>query len=136
MSRAWEIRHRGGHCNEDCRRHDSIGAEEQTHCVTGHCISGSRHQIQGDFEKRIKAIIKAASNDPNLVMFIDEFHTIVGAGGGQGSLDAANMLKPALARGELQCDRRHHDDEFTRIVEKDGALGTGDSRKSSWSRPA
>ncbi len=64
-------------------------------------VAGTKYR--GDFEKRIKAIIKAASNDPNLVMFIDEFHTIVGAGGGQGSLDAANMLKPALARGELQC---------------------------------
>lgn len=55
-------------------------------------------------------------------MFIDEFHTIVGAGGGQGSLDAANMLKPALARGELQCIGATTMDEFTRIVEKDGAL--------------
>lgn len=83
-------------------------------------VAGTKYR--GDFEKRIKAIIKAASNDPNLVMFIDEFHTIVGAGGGQGSLDAANMLKPALARGELQCIGATTMDEFTRIVEKDGAL--------------
>lgn len=83
-------------------------------------VAGTKYR--GDFEKRIKAIIKAAGSDPNLILFIDEFHTIVGAGGGQGSLDAANMLKPALARGELQCIGATTMDEFTRIVEKDGAL--------------
>ena len=70
----------------------------------------------------MKTILKAAAEDPDLILFIDEFHTIVGAGGGQGSLDAANMLKPALARGELQCIGATTMDEFRKIVEKDGAL--------------
>ena len=64
-------------------------------------VAGTKYR--GDFEKRLKAIIKEASTNPDIILFIDEFHTIVGAGGAQGSLDAANMLKPALARGELQC---------------------------------
>ncbi len=83
-------------------------------------VAGTKYR--GDFEKRLKSIIKAASEDPNLILFIDEFHTIVGAGGGNGSLDAANMLKPALARGEIQCIGATTLDEFTKIVEKDGAL--------------
>lgn len=83
-------------------------------------VAGTKYR--GDFEKRVKTIIKIAANDPDLVLFIDEFHTIVGAGGSQGSLDAANMLKPALARGEIQCIGATTMDEFTKIVEKDGAL--------------
>lgn len=83
-------------------------------------VAGTKYR--GDFEKRLKGIIKAASEDPNLILFIDEFHTIVGAGGAQGGLDAANMLKPALARGEIQCIAATTMDEFTKIVEKDGAL--------------
>ena len=83
-------------------------------------VAGTKYR--GDFEKRLKAIIKEAQSDPNLILFIDEFHTIVGAGGASGSLDAANMLKPALARGELQCVGATTLDEFTKIVEKDGAL--------------
>ncbi len=83
-------------------------------------VAGTKYR--GDFEKRVKNIIEAASSDPELILFIDEFHTIVGAGGAQGSLDAANMLKPALARGEIQCIGATTVDEFTKIVEKDGAL--------------
>ena len=83
-------------------------------------VAGTKYR--GDFEKRLKAIIKEAQSDPDLILFIDEFHTIVGAGGASGSLDAANMLKPALARGELQCVGATTMDEFTKIVEKDGAL--------------
>ena len=83
-------------------------------------VAGTK--FRGDFEKRLKAIIKEASENPDLILFIDEFHTIVGAGGAQGSLDAANMLKPALARGEIQCIGATTMDEFTKIVEKDGAL--------------
>ena len=83
-------------------------------------VAGTKYR--GDFEKRVKTIIKAAASDPDLILFIDEFHTVVGAGGGQGSLDAANMLKPALARGEIQCIGATTMNEFTRIVEKDGAL--------------
>ena len=83
-------------------------------------VAGTKYR--GDFEKRLKAIIKEAQSDPDLILFIDEFHTIVGAGGASGSLDAANMLKPALARGEIQCVGATTMDEFTKIVEKDGAL--------------
>ena len=83
-------------------------------------VAGTKYR--GDFEKRVKNIIATASNDPDVILFIDEFHSIVGAGGAGGSLDAANMLKPALARGELQCIGATTMDEFTKIVEKDGAL--------------
>jgi len=83
-------------------------------------VAGTKYR--GDFEKRLKSIIKEASSSPDIILFIDEFHTIVGAGGAQGSLDAANILKPALARGELQCIGATTMDEFAKIVEKDGAL--------------
>ena len=83
-------------------------------------VAGTRYR--GDFEKRLKSIINEISGNPDIILFIDEFHTLVGAGGSGGSLDAANMLKPALARGELQCIGATTMDEFTRIVEKDGAL--------------
>ncbi len=83
-------------------------------------VAGTKYR--GDFEKRLKSIIKEASENQDLILFIDEFHTIVGAGGASGSLDAANMLKPALARGEFQCIGATTLDEFTKIVEKDGAL--------------
>lgn len=83
-------------------------------------VAGTKYR--GDFEKRLKAIIKEAGSDPDIILFIDEFHTIVGAGGAQGSLDAANILKPALARGELQCIGATTMDEFSKVVEKDGAL--------------
>ncbi len=83
-------------------------------------VAGTKYR--GDFEKRLKSIIKEASSNQDIILFIDEFHTIVGAGGAQGSLDAANILKPALARGELQCIGATTMDEFAKIVEKDGAL--------------
>ncbi len=83
-------------------------------------VAGTKYR--GDFEKRLKTIIKEASENRDIILFIDEFHTIVGAGGASGSLDAANMLKPALARGEFQCIGATTLDEFTKIVEKDGAL--------------
>lgn len=83
-------------------------------------VAGTKYR--GDFEKRLKAIIKEVGANPDIILFIDEFHTIVGAGGAQGSLDAANILKPALARGEIQCIGATTMDEFAKIVEKDGAL--------------
>ena len=86
----------------------------------GSLVAGTRYR--GDFENRIKNVIEELRNHPEIILFIDEFHTIVGAGGAQGSLDAANMLKPALARGEIQCIGATTRDEFTKIVEKDGAL--------------
>ena len=83
-------------------------------------VAGTRYR--GDFEKRLKGIIRELKDNPDIILFIDEFHTIVGAGGASGSLDAANMLKPALARGEIQCIGATTMDEFTKVVEKDGAL--------------
>lgn len=83
-------------------------------------VAGTRYR--GDFEKRFKSIINQLKNNPDIILFVDEFHTIVGAGGASGSLDAANMLKPALARGEIQCIGATTIDEFTKVVEKDGAL--------------
>lgn len=86
----------------------------------GSIVAGTKYR--GDFEKRLKSIINEVAARPNVILFIDEFHTIVGAGGASGSLDAANMLKPALARGEIQCIGATTTDEFRKIVEKDGAL--------------
>ena len=86
----------------------------------GSIVAGTKYR--GDFEKRLKTIIKEVADNPDVILFIDEFHTIVGAGGASGSLDAANMLKPALARGDIQCIGATTLDEFTKIVEKDGAL--------------
>ena len=83
-------------------------------------VAGTRYR--GDFEKRIKDVIEELKTHPEIILFIDEFHMVVGAGGAQGSLDAANLLKPALARGEIQCIGATTMDEFTKIVEKDGAL--------------
>ena len=86
----------------------------------GSVVAGTRYR--GDFEKRLKGIIAELRERTDVILFIDEFHTMVGAGGAQGSLDAANMLKPALARGEIQCISATTMDEFTKIIEKDGAL--------------
>ncbi len=86
----------------------------------GSIVAGTKYR--GDFEKRLKSIINEVAQDPDVILFIDEFHTIVGAGGASGSLDAANMLKPALARGDIQCIGATTIDEFRKTVEKDGAL--------------
>ena len=86
----------------------------------GSIVAGTKYR--GDFEKRLKSIINEVAANPDVILFIDEFHTIVGAGGASGSLDAANMLKPALARGDIQCIGATTMDEFRKIVEKDGAL--------------
>ena len=86
----------------------------------GSIVAGTKYR--GDFEKRLKSIINEVAQNPDVILFIDEFHTIVGAGGASGSLDAANMLKPALARGDIQCIGATTMDEFRKNVEKDGAL--------------
>ncbi|MBR8535758.1 ATP-dependent Clp protease ATP-binding subunit [Carboxylicivirga sediminis] len=83
-------------------------------------VAGTKYR--GQFEERMKAILNELSRNPNIILFIDEIHTIVGAGGATGSLDAANMLKPALARGEIQCIGATTLDEYRQHIEKDGAL--------------
>lgn len=83
-------------------------------------LSGTKYR--GQFEERIKTIIQELSNNENIILFIDEIHTIVGAGSAPGSLDAANILKPALARGEIQCIGATTLDEYRKSIEKDGAL--------------
>ncbi len=83
-------------------------------------VAGTKYR--GQFEERMKAILNELSKVTNVILFIDEIHTIVGAGGATGSLDAANMLKPALARGEIQCIGATTLDEYRQHIEKDGAL--------------
>ncbi len=83
-------------------------------------VAGTKYR--GQFEERMKAILNELSKTNEVILFIDEIHTIVGAGGATGSLDAANMLKPALARGELQCIGATTLDEYREHIEKDGAL--------------
>ncbi|MDL2331283.1 ATP-dependent Clp protease ATP-binding subunit, partial [Odoribacter sp. OttesenSCG-928-A06] len=83
-------------------------------------VAGTKYR--GQFEERIKAILNELARNRDIILFIDEIHTIVGAGGSGGSLDAANMLKPALARGEIQCIGATTLDEYRQNIEKDGAL--------------
>ena len=83
-------------------------------------VAGTKYR--GQFEERMKAILNELGKNDNIILFIDEIHTIVGAGGAAGSLDAANMLKPALARGEIQCIGATTLDEYRQHIEKDGAL--------------
>ncbi|MFV0592922.1 MAG: ATP-dependent Clp protease ATP-binding subunit [Draconibacterium sp.] len=83
-------------------------------------VAGTKYR--GQFEERMKAILNELAKVNNVILFIDEIHTIVGAGGATGSLDAANMLKPALARGDIQCIGATTLDEYRQQIEKDGAL--------------
>ena len=83
-------------------------------------VAGTKYR--GQFEERMKAILNELAKTPDIILFIDEIHTIVGAGGATGSLDAANMLKPSLARGEIQCIGSTTLDEYRQHIEKDGAL--------------
>ena len=86
----------------------------------GSMIAGSKYR--GEFEERLKDTIKEVHKQGNVILFIDEFHTLIGAGKGEGSMDAANILKPALARGELQCIGATTIDEYRKNIEKDAAL--------------
>jgi ATP-dependent Clp protease ATP-binding subunit ClpC len=83
-------------------------------------VAGTKYR--GQFEERMKAVMNELEKSPEVILFIDELHTIVGAGGASGSLDASNMFKPALARGEIQCIGATTLDEYRQYIEKDGAL--------------
>lgn len=86
----------------------------------GGVVAGTKYR--GQFEERLKAIISELQNNPDIIIFIDEIHTLIGAGSAPGTMDAANMLKPALARGEIQCVGATTLDEYRKSIEKDGAL--------------
>ncbi|MCD6065600.1 MAG: hypothetical protein K0S33_426 [Bacteroidetes bacterium] len=83
-------------------------------------VAGTKYR--GQFEERMKAVMTELEKSPDVILFIDEIHTIIGAGGASGSLDASNMFKPALARGEIQCIGATTLDEYRQYIEKDGAL--------------
>lgn len=83
-------------------------------------VAGTKYR--GQFEERMKAVLNELEKNPDVILFIDEIHTIIGAGGASGSLDASNMFKPALARGEVQCIGATTLDEYRQHIEKDGAL--------------
>ena len=86
----------------------------------GALLAGTRYR--GDFEERLKGVMKQVEQDERAILFIDEIHTMVGAGKAEGSMDAGNMLKPALARGELHCVGATTLNEYRQYVEKDAAL--------------
>ncbi|MDI6801894.1 MAG: ATP-dependent Clp protease ATP-binding subunit [Thermodesulfovibrionales bacterium] len=86
----------------------------------GALIAGTKYR--GQFEERLKAVMREIIQSENIILFVDEFHTLVGAGAAEGSVDASNMLKPALSRGELQCIGATTPDEYRKYIEKDGAL--------------
>ena len=83
-------------------------------------VAGTK--FRGQFEERVRNLLMELESNPDVIIYIDEIHTIIGAGGSQGSMDAANMLKPALARGQMQCIGATTIDEFRKTIEKDGAL--------------
>ena len=83
-------------------------------------VAGTKYR--GQFEERLKAVIRELEQNKDIILYIDEIHTMVGAGNAQGSMDAANMLKPALSRGEIQCIGSTTIDEYRKTIEKDGAL--------------
>src|ERR1700726_1418694 len=86
----------------------------------GSLVAGTKYR--GEFEERLKKIIEEIRNSRDCIIFIDEVHTLVGAGAAEGAVDAANILKPALARGELQCIGATTLDEYRKYIERDGAL--------------
>src|SRR5690625_3853442 len=82
----------------------------------------ARTKYRGEFEDRLKKVMDEIKNAGNVILFIDELHTLIGAGGAEGAIDASNILKPALSRGELQCVGATTMDEYRKYIEKDAAL--------------
>ena len=93
-------------------------------------VAGTKYR--GQFEERIKAVMNEVRRARNVILFIDELHTLVGAGGAEGAIDASNVLKPALSRGEIQCIGATTFDEYRKYIEKDAALANGVSSRSTW----
>src|ERR1700741_2518752 len=103
-----------GECPESLRDHRVLSLDMAA------VISGTKYR--GQFEERLKAVMNEIAQNKNIILFIDELHTLVGAGAAEGAIDASNMLKPALARGELQCVGASTLNEYRKYIEKDGAL--------------
>jgi ATP-dependent Clp protease ATP-binding subunit ClpC len=101
-------------CPENLRNHRVLALDMAA------VIAGTKYR--GQFEERLKAVMNEISQNKNVILFIDELHTLVGAGAAEGAIDASNMLKPALARGELQCVGASTLNEYRKYIEKDGAL--------------
>src|SRR5215210_6266193 len=103
-----------GECPESLRDHRVLSLDMAA------VIAGTKYR--GQFEERLKAVMNEITQNKNIILFIDELHTLVGAGAAEGAIDASNMLKPALARGELQCVGASTLNEYRKYIEKDGAL--------------
>ena len=103
-----------GNCPDGLRNHRVLALDMAA------VIAGTKYR--GQFEERLKAVMNEIAQNKNIVLFIDELHTLVGAGAAEGAIDASNMLKPALARGELQCVGASTLNEYRKYIEKDGAL--------------
>src|SRR5215207_7852815 len=103
-----------GQCPESLRDHRVLALDMAA------VIAGTKYR--GQFEERLKAVMNEIAQNKNIILFIDELHTLVGAGAAEGAIDASNMLKPALARGELQCVGASTLNEYRKYIEKDGAL--------------
>src|SRR5512134_1185000 len=103
-----------GECPDSLRDHRVLSLD------MGAVIAGTKYR--GQFEERLKAVMNEIAQNKNIILFIDELHTLVGAGAAEGAIDASNMLKPALARGELQCVGASTLNEYRKYIEKDGAL--------------
>src|SRR5699024_12330369 len=86
----------------------------------GTVVAGTKYR--GEFEDRLKKVMDEIRNAGNVILFIDELHTLIGAGGAEGAIDASNILKPALSRGELKCVGATTMDEYRKYIEKDAAL--------------